>query len=234
MQATLVKIQPLAPNIKTFWFKAPRKPDYVAGQFIELLLPHNNADNRGQKHWFTLSSSPSEELLAITTKRASNRGSTFKQTLFSLKPGASVIVSEPMGDFVLPIDTAIPLLLVVGGLGVTPVRSMIKWLSDTNEQRDIQIIYSVREHTDAIFLDLFEHSGAKTEIILSHPAQEWTGRTGPLNADIILEHVADRAKTLVYVSGPEPMVEKLETELLAAGILPEKLVLDFFPGYPIP
>ncbi len=191
-----------------------------------MTLPHNNSDNRGQKHWFTLSSSPTENLLAITTKQAPDRSSTFKQVLFSLQAGASINISEPMGDFVLPKDSNIPLVFVAGGIGITPVRSMIKWLSDTKEHRQIRIIYGARSADDLAFLELFENYGAKTDIIL-------TGGAGQLTAENVMKlgHVTDN--TLVYVSGPEPMVESLETDLKAANVSSEKLVLDFFPGYPI-
>ena len=68
MQIILDHTEDIAENIKTFWF-VPKKPmDYIAGQFIEMTLPHDHPDERGQKHWFTLSSSPTEPLISITNK----------------------------------------------------------------------------------------------------------------------------------------------------------------------
>lgn len=203
----------------------------MAGQFIEMYLPHHHADVRGQKHWFTLSSSPTEKLISITTKHATDRVSTFKQRLFGLEPGAMITVSEPMGDFVLPKDASIPLVFVAGGIGVTPMRSMVKWLLDTNEKRQIKLIYGVKTLDESAFRDLFDAYGTGTEIILSEPASKWHGRTGHLTAELILELSGSKPGQLVYVSGPEPMTEALEAGLLASGVAKEKLVLDFFPGY---
>src|SRR5689334_9369093 len=87
-----------APDITSFYFIPEHPLRYVAGQFIELMLPHNNPDERGIKHWFTLSSAPGHEQVSITTRHA-EKPSTFKQTLWKLKPGDTVVMSEPMGDF---------------------------------------------------------------------------------------------------------------------------------------
>ncbi len=204
----------------------------MAGQYIEMYLPHDNPDERGQKHWFTLSSSPTEKLISITTKRAVDQVSTFKQMLFGLKLGAEIKISEPMGDFVLPKDTAIPLVFVAGGMGITPMRSMVKWLTDRDEKRQIQLIYAVRTLEEAAFLDLFEAYDLKPEIILSQPSANWTGLSGHLSSERVLEIAGQNPEQLLYVSGPEPLTERLETELLSAGVAKHKMVLDSFPGYP--
>lgn len=230
MNVTLDHIEPIAENIYTFWLKPDRRTTYIAGQYIEMYLPHDNPDDRGQKRWFTLSSSPSEELLAITTKHFGDPVSSFKQHLFALKPGATLQLSEPMGDFVLPKDTSIPLLFVVGGIGVTPVRSMVKWLTDVGEKREITVIYGARNVAQVAFRDVFEAYGLSPQIILSEADASWDGKTGTITAQLIKE-VSD-ANTLIYISGPEPLTEQLEADLKATGTSPDKLVLDFFPGYP--
>src|SRR3989344_7668 len=142
MVFTLVRIHQENYNVTTFWFKPERPLAYTAGQFIEMYLPHDNPDERGIKHWFTLSSSPTEELVSITTKLAGAKSSSFKKTLFALRPGVEIKIVEPMGDFVLPKDIGIPLIFVAGGMGITPFRSIIKWLSDRNEKRDITLLYA--------------------------------------------------------------------------------------------
>jgi len=218
-------------DVRTFWFR-PEKPfDYTAGQFIEMYLPHNNPDDRGIKHWFTLSSSPTEELISITTKFAGSKSSSFKKTLFTLKPRTEVKIVEPMGDFVLPKDTTIPLVFVAGGIGITPFRSMVKWLADKDEKRQIVALLAANMPQDFIFVDLFEAYGAKVIQIASEPEADWKGETGRLSAEKILELVGDAADKRIYVSGPEPMVESLEADLHKHGVTKDQLVLDFFPGY---
>lgn len=232
MRVTLDHLETVASNTTTFWFKPPKTVRYTAGQFIELTLPHDKPDARGVKHWFTLSSSPSEELLSITTKKAKVNGSTFKETLFGIKPGDEVMMSEPMGDFVLPKDTGIPLVFVAGGIGVTPIRSMIKWLHDTQEHRTIHIIYAANSIEDVAFRPLFNDYGAPTDIILSNPPNKWDGHTGRLDAETLLQLAPDVDSKLYYISGPEPMVESLEKDLESLGLDKRRIIGDFFPGYP--
>lgn len=219
-----------APGIKTFWFRTNQRPDYTAGQYIELYLPHNNADSRGQKRWFTLSSSPSEQLLAVTTRTAS-KCSTFKQHLFNLKPGDKVRISQPMGDFVLPKDSGLPLLFVALGVGITPIRSMIKWLSDQEQRRSLQLIYGIRSIEEAAFRDLILQYGVKTDLVVSRPAMGQAGLAGRIDAALIKKLAPDYKSKPVFISGPERFVETLAKDLRAAGMPHEQLVLDFYHGY---
>jgi ferredoxin-NADP reductase len=232
MQVTLDHVEDIAKNIKTFWFKPERPVRYTAGQFIELTLPHDNPDERGIKHWFTLSSSPSEAFLSITTKHAEGRSSSFKETLFGLKPGDKVNMSEPMGDFVLPKDPLRPLVFVAGGIGITPMRSMVKWLHDNQEHRTIHLIYAANSIEDVAFRDLFNAYGTPVDIVLTSPPPKWEGHTGRLDAEMILELAPDVDNKLYYLSGPEPMVESLEKDLLDHNVDKARLVGDFFPNYP--
>lgn len=231
MRVTLNHVENIAKNIKTFWFEPSRNVRYSAGQFIELTIPHENPDKRGIKRWFTLSSSPSEKFLSITTKHATENGSSFKEKLFSLNPGDEVIMSEPMGDFVLPKDKSIPLVFIAGGIGITPIRSMIKWLHDNQEQRSVHLIYAANNIDDLAFRPLFNEYGAPTDIILSTPPSKWQGRSGHANANTVLEIAPDVDKKLYFISGPEQMVEALERDLKSEGVDRRRIIGDFFPGY---
>lgn len=231
MIATLDHAEPLAPNITTYWFRTEGPVSYTAGQFTELRLPHDNADDRGDKRWYTLSSSPTEELLAITTKFAKDKGSSFKQTLRQLQPGTQAGMADPMGDFVLPKDPGIPLVLVAGGIGITPYRSMVKWLLDTGERRDIHLLYSLSTAKEIVFRDLLEAYGLKLDIIISDPPEGWQGLSGTLTAERILDIAGDMNGKQLYLSGPEPMVESFDKDLKKLGLLNDQIVTDFFPGY---
>ena len=229
MYATLDHIDTTARNILTFWFQPEKPCDFVAGQFTELYVPHDDADNRGEKRWFTISSSPTDELFSITTKFATDRSSTFKQTLRGLQPGVRLHFAEPMGDFVLPKDPAIPLLFVVGGMGVTPVHSMVKYLLDTGEQRAIRLLYSVHDQSEIAFRDVLEGYPLTFTPILSQPSADWPGATGKLTAARVLEAASNQST--IYLSGPEYLVEELNKDLLKSGIPGYRLVTDFFHGY---
>lgn len=231
MRVTFDHVDNIAENIRMFWFRADRKPRHIAGQFIELRLPHEPKDKRGERRWFTLSSSPTEDLLAITTKFASENGSSFKVALSGLEPGAEVDMAEPMGDFILPKDPSTPLLFVAGGIGVTPMRSMIKFLTDSGESRPITLLYAANSPGELAFTDLFESAPITFIPVVSNDADAWTGQTGTLDAQRILDLGKPTDDTLIYLSGPEPMIESLESGLKDLGVNKKRLKTDFFPGY---
>jgi ferredoxin-NADP reductase len=230
MHAVLRKIETLSPQTTSFWFEPLGNFDFIAGQFIELSLSHDNPDTRGIRRWFTISSSPHEALIALTTTR-DYPSSTFKHALHELSLGQHVIISEPMGDFVLPKDTHIPITFVAGGIGITPFHSMAKWLIHTNEKRSIRLLYAVRNEEDIVFQDSFQAANIPATIVVSQPAKNWPGLHGKLTADQILEIASAQAPGFIYLAGPEPMVEHLQDTLLELGVDRNQLVVDFFPNY---
>jgi ferredoxin-NADP reductase len=219
-------------EIKTFFFRLDQALDYTAGQYIELTLKHNSPDDRGEKRWFTLSSSPTDELLSITTRINPTKSSSFKRALTKLLPGQELSISGPMGDFVLPKLIQTPLIFVAGGIGVTPFHSILSWLVATHEQRPIQFIYGVKTEDDIIFQDTFSKANQHVSVVVEDPSSAWGGERGRLTVDIILGLAKPTPDSLVYVSGPEPMTEALEKQLLSSGLSKHQLVLDFFPNYP--
>lgn len=219
MNATLVSVLQLTPTISTFYFQPEKPVRYTAGQFIELHLPHEPADERGIRRWFTLSSSSTQELLAITTKRA-EKPSTYKQTLFDVKVGEAVMISQAMGDFVLPRDSSIPLLFVAIGMGITPAHSMLQWLADSEQTRNITTIYAAKKE-DIIFESLLRKTSKKLQFITDRRI---------VTADIT-DAASKLDNPLIFISGPEEIVEVLVAELREQGTPNNRLVTDYFPGY---
>ena len=206
---------------------------YTAGQFTELTLPHDQPDERGIKRWFTLSSSPTQELVSITTRYAGDdKSSSFKKTLFALEPGAEVSMAEAMGDFVLPKLLQTPLVFIAGGIGITPFHSMFEWLATTGEARTIRFMWSVRNEEDIIFQETIDKANVHATLVVADPSEAWGGLRGQLDAETILGIEKPTDDALIYISGPEAMVETLEADLQKHGIDKRQIVGDFFPGYP--
>ncbi|HKU18552.1 MAG TPA: FAD-dependent oxidoreductase [Candidatus Saccharimonadales bacterium] len=224
MRVRFLRREQVATDIYTFWFEPEQPTRYTAGQFTELYLPHDEPDLRGQRRWFSLSSSPSEPNLSITTHIVDGKRSTFKQALFELQPGAPLSLADPMGDFVLPKDTDIPLVFAAAGMGIAPVRSMVKYLLDTQERRTMRLLQSVRAAEELIFTDLFEAYGLPTTQLISTADQR-------LTTEHLLSLMQEDDRTLLYLSGPELLVETLVRDLEQAGLPAARLIADYFPGY---
>jgi ferredoxin-NADP reductase len=136
-----------------------------------------------------------------------------------------------MGDFVLPKLIQTPLVFVAGGIGITPFHSILEWLAGTNETRPIKLMYGVRSEDEIVFQDTFRKAGVEPQIVVSDPSPEWGGERGRLSAELILGLEQPSDETLVYLSGPEPMVQALAKELHKAGLKKSQLVSDEFPNY---
>ena len=230
MHAFLERIISENEQIKTFCFRPESPVRYTAGQYIEMTLPHDNPDDRGANRWFTLSSSPTDEYISITT-RLTPGGSSFKKALAALQAGNGVTISEPMGDFVLPKLLQTPLIFVAGGIGITPFHSMLEWMAATGEERPVTMLYGVKSEDDIIFRETARKAGVHLTVVVEEPSSEWGGERGRLTADIITGITRPTEDALLYVSGPEAMVEGLQKDLLTAGIDRQQIVTDTFPGY---
>jgi len=219
-------------DVFSFQFRPQKPVHYTAGQFTELYLPHDNEDSRGNKRWFTLSSSPHEENLTITTNFSRQTVSSFKKTLLNLEPGAEVAMALPMGDFVLPKDPNIPLIFIAGGIGCTPFRSIISELLLTNQNRDISMLYSVRDPKQVVFNNLFHEYLDKKFTIISTEVSNSTKKTnGKLNAAMIDRLIGVTDEHYIYISGPEPMVEMLWKDLIDNNFNKQHIYTDFFLNY---
>lgn len=224
MYVTLESVEDVAGHIKTLWFRPEQPVRYTAGQFTELYLPHDPADDRGIRRWFTLSSSPTEELLAITTRLQPSKSSSFKQQLANLQPGTRLHLAEPMGDFVLPKDPTIPIFFIAAGLGITPIRSMVKWLHDTGEKRNIKLWFATKPD-ELAFQELFK----KANLDFTPITENSRNRLAP---ETIKREAGENS--YIYISGPEELVEVLYKELKRLGVDPSRLIADYFPGYSEP
>jgi ferredoxin-NADP reductase len=231
MKVVLDHTRDEAANIRTFFFKSEQPLQYTAGQYTQLTVPHNRPDKRGEKRWFTLSSSPTDDFLTITTKFAGAEASSFKKALFKLEPGTELNMADSMGDFVLPKLLQTPLIFVAGGIGITPFHSILTWLTATKEERPIKLLYGVRNEDEIIFQDTFNKAGVRATIVVSEPEAAWGGERGRLSADLIMGLEKPSEDSLVYVSGPEPMVQQLAKDLKKAGLKPNQIVVDEFLNY---
>ena len=213
-------------GVQSFLFEPQKKLNFIPGQFLQWTLPHPHADNRGERRWFTIASSPTENQIQLTTKFF-DKPSSFKQTLNELRSGTEIAVSDPDGDFVLPKNPTAKLVLIAGGIGITPFRSMIKYLVDTKQSRDVILLYTAKTADEFCFRELFtqaEQIGLKTQYLE-------TSKTGFLTPEFIQQEIPDWADRVFYVSGPEPMVESYQTMLKQTGVRDAGIKTDFFPGY---
>lgn len=222
MKLTLREKVHLTDNVWAFRFKADVPLTWTPGQFIQVEIPHDNPDSEGTKRWFTVSSAPYEDVVQITT-RVTN--STFKQALDAVKVGEAIkLLAKPDGDFTWE-ETDKPLVFVAGGIGITPFRSIIAQRSHDHSTLPLTLIYSSRTEDIAFKDELDQLADENPSFKVNYIIGE------RLTASRLAELDPKIKQSLVYVSGPEPMVEALGDDLRASGQPEEGLKQDFFPNY---
>lgn len=225
-----------APNIYDFVFGLEHKQTYLPGQYMEWTMGYKNPDSRGNRRYFTVASSPTEDDLRIGV-RFNDPSSSYKLALLRMEPGDKIVASSLSGEFVLPKNQNEKLVFIAGGVGITPFRSMIRFLLDSQQKRPITLIYSNRKQEDIVYKDVFERAsrelGLKTIYTLTDPGVQtgWTGRVGALDRKMIEDEVPEWKNSFFYISGPHAMVSAFEGILKQMGIPGNKIKIDYFPGF---
>jgi ferredoxin-NADP reductase len=183
---------------------------------------------------FSVSSAPAADELTVALT-VPERASTYKRALAGLPVGARLRATGLGGDFVLPADPARPLLLVAGGIGVTPFAAHLAALAAAGEQRDVVLLYFVTEHADLAYAEPIRAAGARVLVLSPTPDQDglpagWR-HLGErrLSAEVLEEAVPDLAQRDAYVSGPPAMVDGTRALLRRAGA--RRVRTDAFSGY---
>lgn len=230
------KIQ-LSPTTYDFVFSSEAKVKFKPGQYMEWTIGETRSDNRGNRRYFTLASSPTEDDVRLGVKFY-DRPSSFKKALQDMSPGEPIIGAQLAGEFTLPRDPKQACVFIAGGIGVTPFRSMIKYLLDKQEKRPITLLYAVKNSQEAVYKDIFDLAnkalGIKTYYIISDVKElpsGWPGRTGMLDRKAIEETIPDFRDNIFYISGPHAMVNAFERVLTEMGVAKNKIKIDFFPGF---
>lgn len=233
----LKKKEKIAPDIYELSFTKDQNFTFNPGQYLEWTISTAKVDSRGNRRYFTLVSSPTEDDLKIGVKVYEN-GSSFKQTLISLKEGERALVGGLSGDFILPKEVKERLVFIAGGIGVTPFRSMLKYLIDNNMKRQITLFYSNKTQDEIVYKDIFDEAQKKLDIKtvynltdIENISSEWKGYKGRLNEEILKKEVPNFNSSFFYLSGPHAMVVGFEDTLYKMGVSSSKIKKDFFPGY---
>jgi len=222
MALTLIEKAHAAADIWTFRFRSDEPLVWEAGQYVQVEVPHENPDEEGTERWFTNSAAPYEGVMQITTRVT---GSTFKQALSRLEPGDRIeLTQDPEGDFTWE-ETDVPVVFVAGGIGVTPFHSILKQRHHDGEPLEVTLIYGSGSDDVAFADELIGWEEADHSLTVHRVVGE------PLTVDVLTRLVPGLTDCLVYLSGPEPMVEALGEALREAGLPDPQLKEDFFPGY---
>ncbi|MFT3715779.1 MAG: hypothetical protein QM774_07480 [Gordonia sp. (in: high G+C Gram-positive bacteria)] len=222
--------QEIAASTWEFTFEPVRPVRFAPGQYLELHVPHAGADRRGTRRVFSISSHPDDPELTIAL-RVPQQPSSFKQALMELHPGDQVRATTVSGDFVLPDDA--PLLLVAGGIGITPFVSALSAPADGRRPADAVLAYGVPDGDDIAYRDRLVAAGLPVVVVSpTAPADlpaHWSHVAGTqIDADALAAAVPDLDTRRAYISGPPAMVHTVRAALRPHVTGTRS---DYFSGY---
>jgi ferredoxin-NADP reductase len=235
MQLVLIDKREVAESTMAFRFQPQEPLSFEAGQFGEFTLDPDRSDYSSDNiHIFSFAGSPNNQEIMIATRM---RDSIFKKTLAQLPAGGAIEVMGPMGNFILPEDESMPVILLAGGIGVTPIRSMIEFATQQRSRRDIYFFYANRTLAATAFHNDFlgwQKNNSRLHYVptlTDEPPAEWIHETGRFNWPMLQHHVPPINSALFYVVGPPAMVQSTVQLLEKNGVGPERIKQEDFSGY---
>lgn len=240
MAVSIVKLesrQEIAYGTMAFHFEKPRGFVYKAGQSGDFTLinpPETGVE--GNTRAFTLASAPYETSIMVATRM---RDTAFKRVLKTMELGSEITMDASFGSFTLHSDDTIPAVFLAGGIGVTPMRSMILQATHDKRRHKIVLLYSNRSPEDAPFLDDLTRAQQEnpnftlvaTMTEMERSSRKWSGETGFINEAMLTKAVPDLGRPIFYLSGPRGMVAAMRTMLENAGVKDDKIRTEEFSGY---
>jgi ferredoxin-NADP reductase/nitrite reductase/ring-hydroxylating ferredoxin subunit len=218
--------------------------NYTAGQYAYFDIGGVNNDPKGPIRHFTISSSPTESFIMISTRI---RDSPYKQRLSSLEEGVKVKVRGPEGKFVLHEDYSKPAVFLSGGIGVTPFRSMIKYATDKQLPVKIIMFDSNRNEQNILYKDEFNewvNTNKNLKVVFaiteedgdkqSSTSSSCTREQGRIGKEMLTKHVSSDEvnHAIFYVCGPPAMLNAMKSILEdKLKITKERIKVEEFTGY---
>jgi len=227
------------PDVKTFRFVSPDGSalpfEHTAGQYINLKL---TIDGKRVNRSYTIASSPTRNAYCeISVKRAAN-GYGSKHLHDTWKEGQLVQVSAPAGKFFFAGHEADRVVLIAGGIGITPMMSVVRSLTDRGWAGDMYLVFSVRTKQDIVFAHELEdlqarHANLHVLVTLTNETDAaWTGARGQITKQLLADFIPKLEHGPVMLCGPDPMMTAMRSLLVSIGIPDNEIHQEAFISTP--
>jgi ferredoxin-NADP reductase len=227
----------VAEGTMAFHFEKPAGFTFKPGQYVDMtLIDPPETDSEGNIRSFSIASAPHDDTLMFATRM---RDTAFKRVLKSMPLGSEVKMEGPVGSFTLHNKASRPAVLIAGGIGITPFRSILAHAAHKNLEHRIILLYSNRRPEDSAFLEELQKScrdkknckmiGVMTKMEKSK--RPWNGERGLIDKAMLTRAVPELVGPIYYVAGPPAMVTGVKETLIAAGVNEDDIRAEDFAGY---
>ena len=222
------------PAVKTYRLCSSGDGDlpitYIPGQFLNVAFAVGGARmNRS----YSISSSPNaRDYVELTVKRE-NRGAVSRHIHDLVKDGDEIEAGGPVGTFTFTGSEADSIVLIAAGVGITPMMSIARYLTERSWPGDIYFIYSCRTSVDFIFakaISTLEQRNPRLHVVvtMSDPGPEWKGPKGRITKELLTQSVPDLASRRIHLCGPPGMMDTTKALLTEIGVPPNQLKTEAF------
>jgi ferredoxin-NADP reductase len=216
-------------SVRTLTLDVPDWPGHRAGQHLDIRL--TDEDGYVAERSYSIASAPGEPV-AITVERLDD-GEVSPYLTDELRAGDDLELRGPIGGyFVWEPKNGGPLLLLAGGSGVVPLRSILRHRERTGSTVPVRLLYSSRTLNDVIYRAEFDQPASGVEVIHTLTRNQppgWSGYARRVDAALLAEVAwPTAAMPLAYACGPTSFVEALSQALVQAGYPPERVKTERF------
>ncbi|MEP6916333.1 MAG: 2Fe-2S iron-sulfur cluster-binding protein, partial [Acidobacteriota bacterium] len=238
-ELVIARIFDETPDVKTFRLASPDGGPlpfaHEAGQYLNLALM---IDGKRVNRSYTIASSPtSSAYIEISVKRATD-GYGSQHLHDTWREGQRVKVSAPAGKFLFAPQGSERLVLIAGGIGITPLMSIVRSLTDRGWPGEIYLLFSVRTVRDIVFREELTYLQARFRnlhvrvLVTRDPDTAWEGLRGQISRDIIADFVPDLRRGPVLLCGPDPMMTAVRQLLVGMGVPDAEILQEAFVSRP--
>jgi ferredoxin-NADP reductase len=240
----LIDRHEVAERTMAFQFEKPAGWTFKAGQFVDVkLLNPPETDAEGDARALSIASAPHEPMIMVATRM---RDTAFKRVLQSMPLNTEVKIEGPFGNLTLHNNAARPAVLLAGGIGITPFRSMVANAAKEKLAHKIFLFYSNRRPEDAAFLEelqAFEQQNPNFKLVATMTEIEksnrpWKGEVGKIDAPMLERHLKPAgspeqhsAEPIYYIAGPPQMGYALQSMLTNSSVNSDDIRMEEFIGY---
>ncbi len=232
----LLGSEEIAAATRAFHFEKPDGFTFTPGESIDLFLPEDFpgvSDDRQRS--FSLASAPHEDRLTIATRM---RKSAYKEPLAAAAPGAKVRIVGPTGTMSLHDDPDRAIVMIAGGIGITPFMSMLRSEAEAETPRPMALLYSNHRPENAAYLDELRELEQRLDgfrLVLTmtgmKDSDSWKGETRRIDADMVGEARSGLPRPHYYIAGTPDMCEDMRQMLDDMGIADDDILSEDFTGY---
>jgi ferredoxin-NADP reductase len=214
------------PTIETYRLVEPltgRLPfDFLPGQFLQVeveLEPGKTA-----RRSYTIASSPSQRAYVELTVKREEHGAVSRYLHDHVEAGDFLKLTGPFGKFTFTGSDADSIVLIAGGVGITPMMSVLRYLTDIAWPGDIFFVYGARSPEEFVFRDEIErlerlHERLRVFATMQDAASaEWAGPTGMITKEALTAAVPNLAQRRIHLCGPPPMMDAVRGLLVELGV----------------